>query len=337
MGRRPRGTGSIYQRSNGSWVAQYHGQYRYAKTEKQAKAKLTEMLRSDAPVKPKAKTTVSDALDGYMGHAAPNLKPRSITRYQVAIEKHLRPAIGKKRLHALTVLDIEQLYSEMLANGSSPASVRLTHAVLISSVKRCVRLGLVQTNVCGLVKLPKQRRKQIEVYSDDEVRRILDAATGNPLYALYRLLLDTGLRTGEAFALTENDYDGVRLRIDKTLYEGVVGTCKSDNSVRTIVLPKQTRAALDGHTAGTRRLFEVNGRPINNHFPRDHWYPMLDKAGVPRRNPHVARHTVATKLLHKGIAAPTVAAYLGHDVATLMRTYAHCMPDSMALVAAAMA
>ena len=44
MGRRGRGDGSVYQRKDGSWVAQFQGKYRYAQTEEAAKQKLYRML-----------------------------------------------------------------------------------------------------------------------------------------------------------------------------------------------------------------------------------------------------------------------------------------------------
>lgn len=40
MVRRMKGAGSVYERKDGYWTAQYQGQYRYAKTEKEAKKKL---------------------------------------------------------------------------------------------------------------------------------------------------------------------------------------------------------------------------------------------------------------------------------------------------------
>lgn len=44
MGCRGAGEGSVYQRKDGGWVAQYKGRYRYAKDKDAAKAKLYKML-----------------------------------------------------------------------------------------------------------------------------------------------------------------------------------------------------------------------------------------------------------------------------------------------------
>ena len=63
--RRKHGEGSIYQRKDGSWVAQFKGKYRYAKDEESAKRKLYAMLSGAEETKP-ANITVAAALDEYL-------------------------------------------------------------------------------------------------------------------------------------------------------------------------------------------------------------------------------------------------------------------------------
>jgi integrase len=109
MGRRENGTGSIYQRKDGSWVAQYRGSYRYSRSEKEAKRKLRQLLQQADELKP-SNITVGTALDEYLLSAKQNLKPRTVKRYSEAIEVHLKPAFGKQKLHKLTAIEIERLY-----------------------------------------------------------------------------------------------------------------------------------------------------------------------------------------------------------------------------------
>jgi hypothetical protein len=53
----------------------------------------------------------SQLLDEYISAATPNLKPRTVKRYREAIEVHLKPALGKTKLHQLDALKIEGTYS----------------------------------------------------------------------------------------------------------------------------------------------------------------------------------------------------------------------------------
>jgi hypothetical protein len=94
MRRRARGEGSVYKRKDGSWVAQFNGTYRYAKTEQAARQKLYAMLAGAEESKPE-NITVAKHLDDYMRAAEANLKPRTVKRYREAIEAHLKPTIRR--------------------------------------------------------------------------------------------------------------------------------------------------------------------------------------------------------------------------------------------------
>jgi len=324
-------------------VAQYRGKYRYAKDEESAKQKLYEMLAGAEESKP-ANVTVEVVLEEYLNASMPNLKPRTVTRYRLAIDAHLIPAFGRMKLHKLTASDIERVYARKLGDGQSPASIRLMHTVLSSAIKREVRLQRVQTNVCSGVQLPRLDRDEVEVFQPSEVQALLTAASQDRLEALWVLALNTGARVSELVGLQVQDYDPAMGTLDicRSVHDGAVGTVKSKRSKRKITLPAIAREALDRHL--TREHSSIwmfhnsQGKPFWYSFFRTYrWMPLLKRAGVPYRTFHVCRHTVASNLLsNPQLPIPAIAAYLGHDVQTLLRTYAHCLPDQMQDVAAAM-
>jgi integrase len=162
MARRDPGTGSVYQRKDGSWVAQFDGKYRYAKTKQEAKKKLRHLLQQADEVKP-SNITVGTVLADYLQSAKTNLKPRTVQRYQAIIENHLKPALGRVKLHTLTAIEIENVYAHKLDEGLSASTVQVIHAVLSAAIKRAVRLQLVQTNVCRDVQRPKIQKDEVEV------------------------------------------------------------------------------------------------------------------------------------------------------------------------------
>src|SRR5215218_2647559 len=189
VARRKRGEGSVYRRKDGSYVAQYKGEYCYAKDEDTAKQKLYAMLSGGVEESKPSTITISTVLEEYLSAAKPNLKPRTFARYQHAIDAHLRSAFGKHKLHKLTARTIEDVYAHKLRDGQSPASVRLMHSVLSSAIKREVRLQRVQTNVCSDVQLPRIQREEVEVFDATEVRALLSAATQDRLEAFWVLAL----------------------------------------------------------------------------------------------------------------------------------------------------
>jgi integrase len=252
MARRGRGEGSVYQRKDGSWVAQLNGTYRYARTEEAAKARLYKLLAGAEAARPE-NITVATHFDDYLKHVQTNLKPRTVKRYREAIEAHLKPAFGKQKLHTLDARKIEAMYIRKLEQGLSPASIHVLHAVLSASMKRAVRLKLIQHNPRQYVQKPRiepdDDNDGVMVFDPSEVQAILSAAKSDPLEALYVLVLSTGCRVGEVLALKRSDVElqAGTLRISRTVYNGVVGTPKSKRGRRTITLPKLAYDALERH------------------------------------------------------------------------------------------
>jgi integrase len=57
------------------------------------------------------------------------------------------------------------------------------------------------------VKRPRPKHRTRQSFTAEELHRFLEAARGDRFHALYLLLVDTGLRPGEALALEWEDVD----------------------------------------------------------------------------------------------------------------------------------
>ena len=131
-----------------------------------------------------------------------------------------------------------------------------------------------------------------------------------------------------------------RSRIQKGL---VFSEPKTDRSRRRIVLTDIAITALRRHRlaqleerlkAGT--LWEDNdlvfpnnvGRPVEagNMLHRSFW-PLLERAGLPRIRFHDLRHSAATLLMSRGIHPKVVSEMLGHSqISITMDLYSHVLP-----------
>ena len=341
MARRMRGEGSVYERKDGYWVAQYKGRYRYAKTKKEAKRKLLELLKAGEVHKPHG-TTVAAFMDRWIEFAQQNLKPATIKRYREAAEIYVKPSLGDKKLHKVDAITVQEMYASMLRNGLSPATVKLVHSVLSSAFKRAIKWGVLHHNVIESVEAPRIVREEVEVFTPQEVRTLLSAASGDRLEALYTLALSTGMRGGEILGLEWrfiNLHAGTLDVRQTTTIKGQLGTPKSKNSVRTLQLPQIAIDALRSHSKSSRFVFP-NRKGTD--FIRYHsfvifqWRPLTQRAGIQYKNFHTCRHYVASSLLGKGLPITAVARYLGHDEITLLRTYGHLIKGMEHLVPAAM-
>ncbi|MEU0965651.1 site-specific integrase [Streptomyces sp. NPDC005917] len=95
---------------------------------------------------------------------------------------------------------------------------------------------------------------------------MLKTARPQHLYALWLLLVSTGLRRGEALALTWEDIDlkngqvRVRRNVQRIRRELIFGTPKTARSIRNVLLPKVCVRALTQHQAQQERERKVAGR-----------------------------------------------------------------------------
>ena len=99
--------------------------------------------------------------------------------------------------------------------------------------------------------MPAKRPREATVWTIDQQRAFLDANVTDPQIALWRLLLDSGMRIGEALALRWSDLDGavIHVRCIQTPTDGgiVISDPKTLSSRRAIDLEPETIAALKRH------------------------------------------------------------------------------------------
>ena len=220
----------------------------------------------------------------------------------------------------------------------------LAHTVLSGAFKSAAKWQLVRANIIRDVDAPKVQHKEIEVFTPDEVRRILSEARTSPLEAAYVLALSTGMRGGEVFALQPQDYNAAdgTLAIRRTLVNNgtQVGTPKSKNSYRKVQFAHVARDALERHlrNGGGEWVFPSKaGTNLRYHnFIRFHWRPLLRRAGVEYRNFHVCRHYVVSELIRHGLPLSSIARYVGDTEVTILCTYSHLLSGMGSLVPAAM-
>jgi len=171
------------------------------------------------------------------------------------------------------------------------------------------------------------------VWTVAEAQQFLDHVRGGRLFALWRLLVVTGLRRGELCGLKWIDLDVVQgsLRICRQrVVEEPSGRVrekrpKSPNSVRTIVLDVQTLRTLEAERATACSPYMFTGRtglPLQPDNLTDRFNKLAVAAGVRPLGPHQIRHLLVGSLLDRGFSLHEIAERLGHAAATLLRSYA---------------
>jgi integrase len=249
----------------------------------------------------------------------------------------------------LRPVHLDQLYTALLDDGYSPATVLRHHRILSRALTVAVQCGHVPRNVTALVDPPSQRQSDIVTALNlEEARAVLEATWGTRNSARWTVALALGLRQSEALALQWKDIDllantlTVRRSIHRVRGGLIYEEPKTRRSQRTLALPIPLVATLHEHKAaqlGEQMLAgsewhdedlvfaQPNGRPIDEKSDYDDWTALLQKAGVRHVRLHDGRHTAATLLLSENIHPRVVMELLGHSqTRTTMDIYSHVMP-----------
>ncbi len=367
--RRGNNEGSIYRRKDGYWVGQYGVQtaegiktrYIYSKTRAVVAEKLTRALadRNGGLTYDAGKMTVGEYVERFIEDSVKDtVRQRTYERYEQVARVHIKPALGRVKLSALTPAHVRALYREKLDSGLAPRTVRYIHVTLNKALKQAVADGLIPRNAASSVKAPKSKKKEIRPLDREQVRVYFDAVSGERLEPLYLLAVTAGLREGELLGLKWEDLDletGM-LQVRRSLSEarsGRIFEAPKSGKGRSIRLTQRALSALRKHRK--RQLEErmklaglwqehglvfpsqvgtpIGGRNLNRSFKRH-----LDRAGLPRSfRFHDLRHTCATLLLKQGVNPKFVQELLGHgDVSLTLNVYSHVLPDMGDQVAVAM-
>ncbi|MEU4061825.1 tyrosine-type recombinase/integrase [Streptomyces wedmorensis] len=401
--RRANGEGTITKRADGRYQAAAYvyrpdgtrtRKFVYGKTRDEVSDKLIEMQSKTRQGIPAATSAMpfGDYLTYWLGTIAPTrLKPATLNSYEGLTRLYIRPALGKKRLNRLSPTDVRGFLAafkdgclcclrgadaarpegeqaccavnKCCERSPSPRTVQYVHAVLRAALQQAMREELIARNVAKIVETPTVKREEVRPLDAGETRLLLRTARDHRLYALWLLMVSTGLRRGEVLALTWSDIDlsagqlRVRRNLQRIKRELLFGTPKTTRSIRTVSLPKRCVDALHAHRATQEQEQKVAGekwKPLD-HQPGGLIFTtstgratdprslnrmltlLCAKAKVRRVRVHDLRHTCASLLLAQGVDARIIMETLGHSTITMtLDTYAHVMPTTLRAAAARM-
>lgn len=324
-----------------------------------AEARLTELLQSknQGKLRPRTRATVKDVTGEWLKQKALEVTPRTLAGYETALELYVLPSIGHRRVTDLTLKKIENLYANM-RTGKLPKAkdgtgwqgkplgartVQLAHTALSQALSQAVRHGTLSYNPAAEAVLTTSKPKEKRTLSIAERVAFLENADAQDAFhrVLYRALMDTGMRPGEACALTWADLDfaAERITISKAVTQdedgrATVAAPKTLQSRRTIPMfglgeylqahyRWQAEHGLDdlGHVftnqnGGMVTPWALNKRELNR---------ILASAGIGGRfTLYGFRHTFATLHLQSGTPLKVVSDWLGHStIQQTANTYQH--------------
>ncbi|UUM12420.1 site-specific integrase [Clostridiaceae bacterium HFYG-1003] len=292
------------------------------------------------------------------------VRPRTVASHLGILNNHIRPYdIAKMPIAEITKMDVQKYFNQLAKDGRSRQRLETIRARLTTCLHEAE--DYIEKNPMKGLKLPIAPDNSRDYSGDPDSlamvqgnvftspqQQILLSALGNKWVTdpLIHFLMGTGLRIGEALALTRLDYDGSSIMVNKQLqrnpvfidheldhYVLEIVETKTEGSVRRIPLPTKMKALID------QRIREIKAmkEPYKDQgllFPDEIGSPMDDKRplrrlkalekanGLPNVNIHGLRHTYATRLLELGEPIHSISKLLGHSSIELTQEiYAHVL------------
>jgi integrase len=253
-------------------------------------------------------------------------KPATVSFYESKLKNLLAFAqLANSRLDRIEEALIEK-YVQHRRASVGPASTNRELATL----RRALRLAQewkVINRVPRIRMLPGERTREFVLSREQEPKYL--KACPSPLRQIAIVMLDTGLRPGEALAL---EWPDIRLeeRDDRNYLQ--VRSGKSKNAKRAIPLTPRAIELLRemSSLAVDRFVFSSVGRPYSGpHIDHLH-QEVRDNLGWDEDFvPHGLRHTFGTRLGEAGADAFTIMKLMGHSTVTVSQRYVHPSTDAL--------
>ena len=257
------------------------------------------------------------------------------------IDKRLVPRFGDMAVGSITKADILAFRAD-LAKAPARGKTQLLSNPRINKILNPLRQILCEAADRFDFRTPFQNIKQLRVkrtdvdpFSLDEVRRIIDAVRPD-FKDYFTLRFFTGMRTGEIHGLKWQyvDFERRLIMVRETVVDGEDSYTKNDASQRDIQMSQLVFDALKRQEQGTRALSRYvfcnrEGAPLDyKNLTNRVWRPLLRHLGLKVRRPYQCRHTAATLWLGAGENPEWIARQLGHTTTEMLfRVYSRYVPN----------
>lgn len=350
---------------NGSKRVRYtlgkHGTITPDIARKLAKSALGQAAIGNDPQAEKKKTYKKDSIPTLKQYVDEKYLPWFESQYKTTGTRrafNIMTDLHKVKLDQITAWKVERWRKARIEAGLKKSSINRYVTTLKAALNRAVEWNIIPANEMAGVKIYKEdNRSVIRYLSQAEEKRLrkaldtrekrlradresgnawrkarghdllpdLDGRFADHLKPLVLLSINTGLRQGEIFSLTWQDYIKDRSQL---IIHG-----KTSKSKTTRYIPVNTEAAsvLEQwkKQADSDYIFPGKyGERLNN--VNRAWRALLKLAEITGFRWHDMRHHFASRLVMSGVDLNTVRELLGHSDIKMTLRYAHLAPEHTA-------
>lgn len=271
---------------------------------------------------------------------------------------HARACLGPKPVRSISEADISALFahlmgespdSEVSADGAevkrrplAPKTARHVLACVRAVFELGIKRALIQENPAASVHIDVEHRT-CDLFGDDEIATMLEAARGTWLELALRLVHDTALRPGELCALRWDDIRHSKIHIHRAI--GNRKRPKTKAGRRPLVVSPPTadllaRARQESRSAWVFPSPSDPAEPLDVRYLDKAWTALLATAGIRHRRFYDMRHTTISVAMAtignqsngQRLNLADIAEFAGHSQAgTTLQMYTHALGSAEAV------
>jgi Site-specific recombinase XerD len=338
------------------------------RTKKDVKTKLqrlqNDFIKNGCMKKEKQLKTFAEVAESWFDMYQHTVKSHSIEIMRSNLKRYILPAFGDIKLDRLTTSQIQLQVNRWAKNASQPLNGAMRrnkgnakgYKLLLNVTNRifkyAISMGLVSSNPCLTVIVPNVKmeiterevkhfnKEQLQAYFD-YMESLPNTWVNNELRSICRLLTASGLRIGEATALSWSDIDFEKqtISVSKTTtgHQTIQDTPKTKHSKRVVIIDSMATSHLQRWHLYQKSYFLKLGQPNQSLiFPTNQGrildYQRLRKSLQATFEAtklhdigfHGFRHSHASLLLNAGVSYKEIQTRLGHaSIKMTMDIYSH--------------
>ncbi|WP_305455495.1 site-specific integrase [Bacillus mycoides] len=302
--------------------------------------------------------TYEKFMEEYFQERKNKLQKSTYTSHFALYQKTIKPKLGHFKLQEVTARHLQRFVNDLVDESHyAEDTIVLIFRIISASFKKAFLVRLVKFNPTIGVTLPKVTRKEMRVWTLEQVTKFIDEGRRvkypTRYYIGYLMAVLTGMRQGELLGLRWKDVDIengiVYIRQTLTVGRELKVGAKNEASVRSLHIPTVLIEELESHKKLIRQekliygedytdldlvLPTIHGRPLEPRSFRRAFYSLTKHLELPQIRIHDLRHTHATVLIQQNINVKLISERLGHtDIGTTLNTYSHVLPSMQKSVA----
>ena len=348
------------ERENGSLMYRFTVNGRritvYGSTIKECRIKEAEKIQEieEQSYKPGKEQTFEQYADQWQDMKAGAVLESTIRSNRIMLNAIIRAPIdaagntfGSLKMADIEAQNVRALQKELAKSRSTRTvndSISMVRGIFNAAIAERILLWNPAQGIRAL------KRTEERALTRQETTIFLNAAKESNAwnYNLYVFLLNTGLRIGEAAALTTGDIVDDEIIVRRTVTRSECGAYKIGSDTKTaagrrsVPLNAEARKALEDQKAIERLVRNEKVTNIRTPIFRAERGGLLHatlvnynitklcrETGIERFTVHAFRDTFATRCIESGMQVKTLQVIMGHtDINMTLALYAHCMKET---------